>query len=116
MRGNHRNGNGNGSAIAKWRRDIVAFITEVLFDPETGEPFKLYPEQITFLRHAFELTPDGRMRYTELCFSAGKKSGKTALKSRLCLLALESTKMSGRSGFSYLGAASRESGEPSSSE
>ncbi|MBV8771139.1 MAG: hypothetical protein JO166_02245 [Deltaproteobacteria bacterium] len=42
-------------------------------------PFELYPEQIIFLRHAFELTPEGRMRYSELCFSAGKKSGRTAL-------------------------------------
>jgi hypothetical protein len=71
--------NGNGTVIARWRKDPVAFISEVLVDPETGEPFRLYPEQITFLRHAFELTPEGRMRYTELCFSAGKKSGKTGL-------------------------------------
>ncbi|MBV8775505.1 MAG: hypothetical protein JO166_24705 [Deltaproteobacteria bacterium] len=72
--GNHRNG--NGTAIARWRRDIVSFITEVLINPETGQPFELYPKQVAFLRHAFELTPEGRMRYTELCFSAGKKSGK----------------------------------------
>jgi phage terminase large subunit-like protein len=87
MAGNH-NGNRasvNGSALARWRRDIVAFITEVLVDPETGEPFKLYPEQVTFLGHAFELTPAGRMRYTELCFSAGKKSGKTGLSAMIVI-------------------------------
>jgi phage terminase large subunit-like protein len=76
--GGKTNGNGNG-AIARWRRDPVAFIHEVLVDPETGQPFRLYSEQVTFLKHAFELTPEGRMRHTELCFSAGKKSGKTAL-------------------------------------
>jgi len=38
------------SALTRWRRDPVAFITEVLVDPETGAPFKLYPEQVTFLR------------------------------------------------------------------
>jgi phage terminase large subunit-like protein len=31
-----------------------------------------------FLRHAFELTPAGRLKYSELLFSAPKKSGKTA--------------------------------------
>ena len=33
---------------AKWRRDPVAFITEVLVDPETGKPFQLYPDQEAF--------------------------------------------------------------------
>jgi phage terminase large subunit-like protein len=75
----------NGTARARWRQDIVAFISEVLVDPETGEPFKLYPEQITFLRQAFELTAGGRMRYTELCFSAGKKAGKTSLAAMIAI-------------------------------
>lgn len=61
------------------RTDPVQFIEEVLIDPETGQPFRLYGEQKVFLRHAFELTPDGRLRYPELVFSAPKKSGKTAL-------------------------------------
>jgi len=64
--------------IVAWR-DPIVFIEQVLIDPESGKPFVLYAEQKTFLRHAFELTPDGRMRRTELCFSAGKKSGKTGL-------------------------------------
>src|SRR5439155_5210155 len=59
--------------------DPVAFIREVLVDPETGEPFVLYEAQERFLREALTLTPDGRLRYPELVFSAPKKSGKTAL-------------------------------------
>jgi hypothetical protein len=55
-------------ATKRWRSDIVAFASEALHDPETGRPFMLYPEQREFLRRAFELTPEGRMRYTELCF------------------------------------------------
>lgn len=39
----------------------------------------LYAEEQEFLRRAFTLTPEGRMPFTELCFSAGKKSGKTGL-------------------------------------
>jgi hypothetical protein len=31
--------------VAGWRRDPIAFIREVLRDPETGEPFVLYPAQ-----------------------------------------------------------------------
>lgn len=65
--------------LARWRQDPVAFICEVLHDPETNRPFVLYREEVTFLKHAFELTAEGRMRHTELCFSAGKKSGKTGL-------------------------------------
>jgi phage terminase large subunit-like protein len=64
---------------SKLVRDPISFIEQVLIDPETGKPFVLYAEQKMFLRNAFELDVDGRMKYTELCFSAGKKSGKTAL-------------------------------------
>jgi len=47
--------------------------------PETGGHFWLYAKQREFLTRAFTLTPDDRMPFTELCFSCGKKSGKTAL-------------------------------------
>jgi hypothetical protein len=63
----------HSSAIARWRRDPIAFIEHCLVDPETNAAFVLYAEQKTFLRHAFERTPAGYMRYTELVFSAGKK-------------------------------------------
>ncbi|MGO9607219.1 MAG: terminase TerL endonuclease subunit [Candidatus Binataceae bacterium] len=63
--------------IERWRANPVAFITEVLVDPETSKPFLLYKAQRIFLKHAFNLTHDGRMLHTELVFSGGKKSGKT---------------------------------------
>ena len=64
--------------LARWKRDPVAFIREVLVDPETGAPFELYPAQERFLREAFTLKGDGRLPYPEIVFSAPKKSGKTA--------------------------------------
>jgi phage terminase large subunit-like protein len=63
---------------AKWRRDPVAFITEVLVDPETGKPFQLYPDQEQFLPEALTPTAEGRLPYPELVYSAPKKAGKTA--------------------------------------
>jgi hypothetical protein len=59
--------------IARWLRDPVSFITEVLRDPETGQPFALYPAQVEFLRRAFTLSPDGRRRYPELIFSEARR-------------------------------------------
>jgi phage terminase large subunit-like protein len=64
--------------LARWRADPIAFIREVLVDPETGKPFELYPEEEAFLRLALTVTDDGRLPYSELLFSAPKKSGKTA--------------------------------------
>ena len=36
----------------------------VCIDPEHGVPFRLYPEQKTFLRHALERMPDGAMGHS----------------------------------------------------
>lgn len=71
--------------VERWRSDPIAFITEVLVDPQTGAPFSLYAEQRTFLKNAFELTSEGRLRFTELVFSGGKKSGKTTLAAMMCI-------------------------------
>ncbi|HZS53053.1 MAG TPA: terminase TerL endonuclease subunit [Bryobacteraceae bacterium] len=65
--------------ITHWKRDPISFITEVLRDPETNQPFRLYAEEETFLRTALTVTADGRLPYSELLFSAPKKSGKTGL-------------------------------------
>jgi len=65
--------------LAAWKKDPVRFITEVLIDPETGSRFVLYPAQERFLREALTLTPEGRLKFAEMIFSAPKKSGKTAL-------------------------------------
>ena len=65
--------------IATWRRDPVAFVREVLINPEDGAPFELYAAEEAFLREALTLTQDGRLPYREMIFAAPKKSGKTAL-------------------------------------
>jgi phage terminase large subunit-like protein len=62
-----------------WKRDPVAFIREVLVNPETGKPFELYAAQERFIREAITPTSDGRLPFSELVFSAPKKSGKTTL-------------------------------------
>jgi hypothetical protein len=51
--------------LAKWRRDPVAFIGEVLIDPETGKAFELYPAQERFLREALTPKADGRLRFPD---------------------------------------------------
>jgi phage terminase large subunit-like protein len=71
--------------VARWRADPVAFIEEMLVDPETDEPFVLSDRQKRFVRRAFQLTADGRLLYPELVFSAPKKSGKTGLAAMLML-------------------------------
>ncbi len=60
-------------------KDPVAFIRAYLRNPETGEPFVLFPAEERFLREALIPGPDGRLRYPELVFSAPKKSGKTMI-------------------------------------
>lgn len=57
--------------------DPIAFIGEVLVDPETGQPFRLYPAQKRFLKKALAPTAEGRIPYPEIVYSAPKKSGKT---------------------------------------
>ena len=61
-----------------WKQDPLAFIREVLINPETGKPFELYPAQERFVREGLTPTSDGRLPYRELLFSTPKKNGKTA--------------------------------------
>lgn len=65
--------------IKQWADDPVVFIEKTCVNPENGKNFVLYEEEKTFVREGLQLTDDGRMLYTELCYSAGKKSGKTGL-------------------------------------
>lgn len=65
--------------------DAATFIERTLINPETGQPFVLTNAERTFLRHAFTLTPDGRLRYPELVFSGPKKSGKTGFAAMVLL-------------------------------
>ena len=66
-------------------RDPVDFIEGVLVNPDTDRPFVLTDAERAFLRYAFALTPDGRLSYPELVFSAPKKSGKTAFAAMVVL-------------------------------
>jgi len=49
----------------------------MLVDPESGRPSILNRAERRFLRKAFQLTAEGRLRHPELVYSAPKKSGKT---------------------------------------
>jgi len=69
----------------RYAHDPVAFISEVLVDPETKAPFELYPAQVAFLRAALTLGDDGRLPAPELLYGAPKKSGKTAM-AAMCTL------------------------------
>jgi hypothetical protein len=62
-----------------WLSDPLRFIADVLRNPETGQPFELYPAEAEFLQRALTPLPDGRLPYVELVFAAPKKSGKTAI-------------------------------------
>jgi phage terminase large subunit-like protein len=67
--------------------DPVEFIETVMIDPERQELFTLTTAERVFLRHAFELTADGRLKYPELIFSGPKKSGKTAFAAMIAIYA-----------------------------
>jgi hypothetical protein len=67
--------------LAVWRRDPVAFVHEVLVNPENGKPFVLYDAEVEFLRRALTLTADGRLPFGELICACPKKSGKSCLAS-----------------------------------
>jgi hypothetical protein len=65
------------AALERWRLAPATFIEEALHDPETGQPYRLLPAERAFLEHAFETGDDGRLKFPEQVYSAGKKSGKT---------------------------------------
>ena len=45
---------------ARWRADPIAFIEEILIDPETKKPFMLLDAERAFLKHAFATGADGQ--------------------------------------------------------
>jgi phage terminase large subunit-like protein len=65
------------SALDRWRRQPVSFITEILRDPETSKPFVLLDAERAFLEHAYQTDDSGRLVYPEQVYGAPKKSGKT---------------------------------------
>jgi hypothetical protein len=46
---------------ATWRADPLAFVADVIRNPETGRPFEMYPAEAEFLRRALTPLPDGRL-------------------------------------------------------
>jgi hypothetical protein len=65
------------SALTRWQRQPLNFITEILRDPETGKPFVLLDAERAFLEHAFRTDDSGRLIYPEQVYACPKKSGKT---------------------------------------
>jgi phage terminase large subunit-like protein len=72
-------------SLARWRSHPIEFIETVLFDPETGRPFKLLPAERAFLEHAFTIGSNGRLVYNEWLYSCPKKSGKTTFQALIQL-------------------------------
>jgi hypothetical protein len=73
------------NTLARWLASPIAFIQEVLHDPETGKPFVLSPAERAFLELAFTLDADGRLVFPEMLFGAIKKSGKSTLAALIML-------------------------------
>jgi phage terminase large subunit-like protein len=65
------------SALQRWRHNPISFITEILRNPKTGQPFELFDAQKQFFAHCWQTGDDGRLLYPEQCFGAIKKSGKS---------------------------------------
>jgi hypothetical protein len=74
------------TALVRWRASPIAFIEEMLHDPETGRPFVLLEAERAFMRHAFTLDRNGRLAYPELVYGAIKKSGKTTCAALIVLV------------------------------
>jgi hypothetical protein len=67
----------DGTGLAYWRAHPVEFIETCLINPETGQPYQLFAAEKLFLAHCFATDDDGRLIYTDLIYSCGKKGGKT---------------------------------------
>jgi hypothetical protein len=65
------------SALSRWRQQPIAFIQEVIRNPDTGRPFELLEAQRKFFAHAWRTDENGRLLFPEQIFAAPKKSGKT---------------------------------------
>src|SRR5690242_21813975 len=63
--------------LARWRRDPVAFITEALRHPDTGERIQLFPKQEAWFRACFTPNADGTLPAQECFLLTLKKSGKS---------------------------------------
>ena len=68
----------------RWRSHPAAFVEQHLFDPATSRPFVLLEAERTFLKYAFQLGDDGRLKYPEQVYGAIKKSARPALPQSTC--------------------------------
>jgi phage terminase large subunit-like protein len=66
-----------GQREVRWRADPATFVREALINPETNQPFELYPAEERYLREGFTVDAAGRLPFPELVFSGPKKTGKT---------------------------------------
>jgi hypothetical protein len=66
------------NALERWKSNPVSFIEQVLRRPKDGKPFELFPAQLQWFEHCWQLRDDGRLQYPEQCLSWTKKTGKTA--------------------------------------
>ncbi len=64
--------------LERWRADPASFITSVLYDPETNQPFELLDSERKFLQFEFRLNAVGKLVFPEQVYACPKKSGKTA--------------------------------------
>ena len=65
------------SALARWRANPVEFISEVLRNPYTGQRYELLDAERAFFAQCWRMTADGRLLFSDQCYSCPKKSGKT---------------------------------------
>jgi hypothetical protein len=64
--------------LVRWRAEPIAFIGEVLRNPETGKPFELLDAERQFLAHSYKTDDSGRLLYPEQVYACPEKSDKSA--------------------------------------
>lgn len=63
--------------VDRYQGDPVAFVRDVLINPDTRAAFELYDAEVTFLERGFTIDASGVLAFPELLYAAPKKSGKT---------------------------------------
>jgi phage terminase large subunit-like protein len=76
----------NQAALDYYQQHIAEFIETYLVNPETGRHYQLYPAEKQFIDYMFTLDADGRLLYSDLIYSCGKKGGKTEFGSLLLIV------------------------------
>lgn len=68
-----------------YRRDVVAFIDDLIKVNERGKRFQLFDHQRKILRSAFAFDRDGQLPWKTIIYSCLKKSGKTTINAAVTL-------------------------------